>query len=97
MNIVSFKEAKSRYDMTGCKHLNIIIDEQLSQIECADCGAKLNPIAYLTTLAREEKSYKYQVVELGKALKKVKKELETRTRTKCQHCGKMTNINIKRT
>lgn len=85
-NIISFRLAKTAYG--DCKHRNVTIDEHLWKIECADCGAVLDPIAYLVALAKDEAYAEYRVSKLEAYIT----TLERRIRTKCQHCGKMTRI-----
>jgi len=43
-------------------------------------------------LARRERRYKYESDVLKKRCEKVLGILEKKTRTKCEHCGKLTNI-----
>lgn len=85
-NVVSFNEKKKEFNQ--CKHRNILIDEELWLIECSECHEKLDPIKYLLKLAREENQIQYKINELNKKAETIKNRL----RTKCQHCGRMTNI-----
>ena len=85
-NIISFEQKKKDYQ--SCQHANVLIDEELSYIECAECGKELNPIKYLAGLAKREKSIEYRLESLRSQEVKIK----DRIRTKCNHCGKMTRI-----
>lgn len=71
-----------------CTHNNITVDEDLSEIECDDCGRKLNPIAILARFAKkDERMYWYR--------ENLRKEVETykdRLRFKCGSCGQVNNI-----
>lgn len=84
--IISFELKKKQY--TGCQHINVLIDEDLAYIECSECGEKIDPLRYLVGLAKEERSIEYKITSLRKQETKIKDRL----RTKCNHCGKMTQI-----
>ena len=72
----------------ACRHLNVSVHEDLIEVVCRDCGAKLNPIWVLTRMAREETKWKLRRTEFIAA----RAELAKRQRCKCQHCGQMTRI-----
>lgn len=86
MNIISFKKKKKEY--TGCKHENILVDKELWQLECADCGELLDPIAYIIRLAEMEGDVE---IKYDYLLKKVN-DLQERTRFKCKYCGKVNTL-----
>lgn len=86
--VLCLAEARTRYQRGKCQHVHIIVDEELAEVECADCGAKLNPIAVLVRYAREESRLSQNIEGLNKA----RESLDKRLRTKCQHCGQMTRI-----
>jgi len=90
-NIISI-ELKDWKGYGTCEHNRVIVDEDLWLIECAKCGERLDPIQYLVDLARGERRNKYQLDVLKKRCEKVMGILENKTRTKCEHCGKLTNI-----
>lgn len=71
-----------------CFHRRFVIDDHLQQVECRDCGEKLNPMYALAQLARQENRYH----ELHARYHDELHRLAERSRTKCQHCGKMTSI-----
>ncbi|GAB6139927.1 hypothetical protein JCM14076_06560 [Methylosoma difficile] len=71
-----------------CRHDHFLVDEELAEAECADCGAKLNPMFVLIKLARKESRLQQRLEEFNS----MSAELDKRKRCKCQHCGKMTNI-----
>lgn len=74
----------------GCSHLfcGYVVDEALAEVECGRCGAKLNPMWVLTRLANEDR----RMAELRERYQDEQRRLSERSRTKCQHCGKMTRI-----
>jgi hypothetical protein len=75
-------------EKNNCKHKQIIVDEQLWCIECAECGEKIDPIAYLANLAKEEKMIEFRI----DGLRRIEKELSEKTKCKCEFCGKFTRI-----
>lgn len=85
--ILSFT-ARDRYAPNRCKHMHIIVDTDLAEVECQDCGAKLNPVATLARMATEETRWANE----GRRAKEAMAELSKRVRCKCRHCGQMTTI-----
>jgi len=73
-----------------CKHQQILIYEDLSQVECGKCGEKLNPIWILSRWAKEETLLARRIKEINE----VQAKLDAKIRTKCEHCGKFTKVNI---
>lgn len=71
-----------------CAHPRFIIDEALAEVECAVCSEKLNPLWVLAQLAREDR----RMERVRKSMKEEHARLDSRSRTKCQHCGEMTRI-----
>jgi hypothetical protein len=73
-----------------CCHLFVqyIVDESAAEVECGKCGAKLNPMWVLVRLACEDRRYE----DSQKRHQEEMKRLAERSRTKCDHCGKMTRI-----
>lgn len=73
-----------------CGHLfaQYLVDPSEAQVECGRCGEKLNPMWVLHQLAIRDR----RMAEAQKASKAAQERLEERTRTKCNHCGKMTRI-----
>lgn len=78
----------TRYD--ACRHNQVLVDEKLAEVECADCGAKLNPMWVLINLAHEDSLLRTNWAGMRAEIRL----LGERTRTKCQHCGKMTRVSI---
>ena len=73
---------------SGCQHVRAIVDEKLAELKCADCGEKLNPIAFLVTMAKKETMWGWQ----GRELAKARAELDSRKRCRCTKCGEWTEI-----
>lgn len=72
----------------GCQHRRAVVDQKLAELECADCGAKLNPIQFLVTMANQLTTWEYAQQSVAKA----RKELEERKRCRCTKCGEWTEI-----
>lgn len=74
----------------GCLHLfcGYVVDEALAEVECGKCGAKLNPMWVLQRLANEDR----RMAESQERYQDEQRRLAERSRTKCDHCGKMTRI-----
>lgn len=89
-NIISFRTLTKwdKIDQNTCRHLTVIVDEELWSIECQTCGAKLDPIQFLIRLGQQEKDVEYRIDRL----KKIEADIQGRVRTKCEHCGKLTRI-----
>ena len=86
--VLTLTEKRSKWRENHCKHLKTEVSEELNQVVCSDCGERLNPIWVLLRFAREETRFTREL----KAYKAAKEEYEKRRRTKCQHCGRMTEI-----
>lgn len=72
----------------GCQHLRAIIDQKLAELTCADCGAKLNAIQFLVTMANQLTTWEYAQQSLAKA----RAEMDERKRCRCTKCGEWTEI-----
>lgn len=89
-NVISFKNVRNKYIKDKCKHKHMTVDGELNEVECDDCGAKLNPAAMLLRIAHEESAWKREI----ELLTELHKRLDKRIRCKCEKCGEMTNIKI---
>lgn len=65
-----------------------LVDNSKDEVECKTCGAKLNPIWVLRQLASHETRWH----ETSKRYADEMKRLSDRSRTKCEHCHKLTRI-----
>ena len=88
-NIISL--SKKRRELGRCRHIRILVDEDLAYVECRDCGEKLNPILILARFATEESRWLNEY----RHHKKWMAEYEKRKRVKCFHCGEMTPVRVK--
>lgn len=96
-NVISIEVLRrSRYErqlFSTCPHHETLIDTALAQVSCKLCGAQLNPIEWAAMMSEEW----HRVTRLYNQLKEQKqrtdeaiKELEAKSKVKCQHCGKFT-------
>lgn len=76
----------------ACSHrtCTYIVDESLAEVQCGDCGAKLEPVWVLRQLCEKEARWN----ERRKEFLELQEETKGRTRTRCQHCDQMTAINV---
>jgi len=86
--IISIKDKVSARFQGECQHVHVMVDDDLNTLECIDCGALLNPIAYIAKLAKQE-SRQWNAIQ---SLKDRYNAVKEKTRCKCQHCGQMTRI-----
>lgn len=87
-NVISLQEARSRFSPGRCRHMSLIVDEELATVECVTCGEKLNPVAVLSRFATKESELQRRI----DSLKKLNTALDAKIRCKCQHCGQMTRV-----
>lgn len=72
----------------ACEHRRVYADERKNTLTCRDCEAEVNPVWYITMLVQH-----WNLVESRKkSAEAAVAEAQKRTRTKCQHCGRMTRI-----
>ncbi len=87
--VLSLREARRR--LGRCRHDHVVIDEEKALVECDDCGELLNPIYVLVKFAREESVLEGRIEEQRVLQEKINSKL----RTKCEHCGKMTRVRVR--
>lgn len=83
----------------GCSHNTYYRDGKMrevqylirpgeAEVECGQCGAKLDPMWVLNRIASRES----EALRLRKIAAQEMARLHERSRTKCRHCGQMTEI-----
>lgn len=87
---------KKAYVKCGDRHVighvgPYLIDDSAASLKCEACGQELSPYWVLGEMARAEHRYKRLIEEY----KRQRALVEDRTRTKCEHCNKMTKIYLK--
>ncbi len=73
---------------SGCSHNDMRLDERLALVECGQCGERLDPMNVLVRLAHEESRLESRRAGLDAKLA----EFEKKSKTKCRHCGKFTEL-----
>ena len=78
-----------RREGNNCDHHNgFIVDSKLATVECARCHALLNPMWALEQLCRRDHTFHVNAKRYHEEMQR----LAERSRTMCEHCGKMTRI-----
>lgn len=90
-NVVEFRRINSK----ACQHIRVEIDTKELELTCKDCGVKVNPVLWIKDSLQYFQRIQQQALDARENLKQDRLELEKRARTKCQHCNKMTAINLK--
>ncbi|MFY0034212.1 hypothetical protein ABTP97_20875 [Acinetobacter baumannii] len=90
-NIVNFPSSNLR----KCQHIHVEIDSKALELICMKCTAKVNPVIWIKDTLKYWSRQQTQITEQKKQIKEDLDELKKRARTKCQHCQKMTAINLK--
>ena len=73
-----------------CSHYNASfeVDEDSGECTCLKCGGKVTPIFVLKILMHHESRWN----KTREAYAAEMKRLGERSKTKCQHCGKITRV-----
>jgi ribosomal protein S27E len=80
-------QARRHFDRK-CQHTKFIVDEAENFIECGICGEKLNPIWVVMQMASSE----HRAIRNLEEIEEIMKKALAKTKCKCQHCNKMTDI-----
>lgn len=70
------------------QHVTYRIRDGETDVECGNCGTRLDPMWVLRQFAAKESEY----VRKRQHAQEEMARLRERERTECQHCGKMTKI-----
>ena len=73
-----------------CQHLDgpFEVDEKGGRCKCLDCGEDVSPIFVLVQLMKKESRWRRTRERYEDEMKR----LAERSKTKCEHCGKITRI-----
>lgn len=76
--------------VTKCIHFNATfeVDEDSGECTCSKCGGKVTPMFVLKQLMHAESRWN----RTREAYVSEMKRLGERSKTKCQHCGKLTRV-----
>lgn len=101
MGIIKFKK-KEHEVATPCTHDSLNIDRVNKQITCRDCDAVLDPFEEIMNYSDALDDFREQLEFIRGQLQQdsarnqiVARRLESKQKTKCQHCKKMTEVKIK--
>lgn len=91
-NVISLNVVRESYELKRirrqCVHIHVTLDTDYATLTCDDCKKELNPIQYIEHLV-ERWSYIQRMTTRYEELKRL---YEAKTRTKCDHCKKMTRV-----
>ena len=85
-----YSQCNHSWHVTGGKvrQASYLMREGEAEVECGLCGTRLDPLIVLAQLARHVAQWqRHREIHQDEM-----KRLNERTRTKCQHCGKLTRI-----
>lgn len=85
----------SRTNLRKCQHAQVEIDTKALELTCMKCGAKVNPVMWIKDTMKYWSRQQTKITEQKKQISEDLEELKKRARIKCQHCNKMTAINLK--
>lgn len=101
MSIIKF-EKKEYQVVTSCEHNKISIDRANKQITCRDCGIELDPFDAIMGYSDALDDWAKRLDKYADDTKRdfarnqiVARRLENKKKTKCHHCGEVTDIKIK--
>lgn len=81
-------EKRKCYHMPEIDGTTFIVDESLATVECSACHERLDPMWVLGRLTKRDAKFAESHVRYNEEMKR----LSERSKTKCDHCGKMTRI-----
>jgi hypothetical protein len=89
-NVLSIEitEAWRRRYTKECQHNRIRLDRLLAEVECRDCGVKLNPVEWIAMASERWKS----IQDLYARQREAARILDIKERCKCDHCGRISKV-----
>jgi len=90
-NVLEFPRKNTK----KCQHMMVEIDTKALELVCKKCGAKVNPVLWIKDSVSYFTRIQQDIADQRERLKEDEAELKKRSRTRCQHCTKMTAINLK--
>lgn len=101
MSIIKF-EKKEYQVVTSCEHNNVSIDRANKQITCRDCDTVLDTFDAIMGYSDALDDWAKRLDKYADDTKRdfarnqiVARRLENKKKTKCHHCGEVTDIKIK--
>ena len=101
MSIIKFEKKEYRV-VTSCEHNNVSIDRANKRITCRDCDAVLDPFDAIMGYSDALDDWAKRLDKYADDTKRdfarnqiVARRLENKKKTKCHHCGEVTEIKVK--
>lgn len=97
-NIIRFQDLKTisikenKKEIFSCKHSRITVTESNWPIKCRDCNEVIDPLWWITQVAREEQLKSFVLENLVEEIENLKQKIREMNRTKCEHCSRFTKI-----
>jgi ribosomal protein S27E len=91
--VILFRKTRD-YAKAKCQHRSIIIDDELSTIECSDCHEKLNPVLWLQSMSRYLNQRAKTINRRLAQGQLIQEKLETKGKFLCAKCGDINQINL---
>lgn len=91
LQVVSYDGAcdhKKHWVGNDLREVTYKIRDGETEVECGVCGTRLNPMFVLMRIASQETGFTHT----RKVYQEEMKRLSERSKTQCNHCGKMTRI-----
>ncbi len=77
-----------KYKREFCLHPSLVIDEETEKVHCTKCEQTISAFSAIRVMMRLSGKWRRQAA----AAKLAREEAAKKTRTKCQHCNKMTEV-----
>lgn len=81
--------------MSQCQHAAVLVDTKAMDLICKDCDMRVNPVMWIKDHMHYFASVRERSLVQSQKAKADYEELQTRAKTKCDNCGKMTGIKLK--
>ncbi|MDI7224050.1 hypothetical protein [Leptospira santarosai] len=95
--IIQFNElgtwsVKKSNKRSKCNHDSAYIVEGSPYLQCQTCEEDLDPIWFMTRIAKEEQVKEWRKDRLTDIVNDLNLKIENQNKLKCEHCGKFTRI-----
>ena len=87
---------KRNHAVKRCNHQNIRLFEDEVQIECRDCGQKINPVHWILAHLRHINASSNRNNRLLAEWQAIEAKLDNKNKFMCTHCKEVNTIDFKR-
>jgi hypothetical protein len=87
ISIEVLRERRAGQAKPACEHMRIHLDRMAAEVECRDCGVRVNPIEWIAEVAKRWE----HVTRTTKTLRNERARLELRRRVVCR-CGETIHL-----